>query len=142
MTDEWKAAAKAAQIERNRQAAMHMAKANEHDMLESIRNPDWRRRAREREAAIIVLDRMTATGDKAQEARLKRRAKKLGMVLAKSRSRDPDAPGFGLYAVACAHTGGVLHKGGHNAHTLTLGMIEHAFYRCDEEAFATLPEGD
>lgn len=119
-----------------RLAARAIGKLNEHLMMERVRKPIGRARARE--AAIGVLERMTANGDKAWEARLKRKAKRLDMVLVKSRSRDPDALGFGLYAVACAHTGGVL--GGHNAHTLTLGMIEHAFYECDNGAYSYLDD--
>ena len=50
--------------------------------------------------------------DKALENRLRRKASRRGMVVRKSRRRDPDAYGYGLYAVIDLETGGALHAHG------------------------------
>jgi hypothetical protein len=48
------------------------------------------------------------TNAKSKEARLRAKARRCGYQLRKSRSRDPDAVDFGLYALIDPETGGAV----------------------------------
>ena len=49
---------------------------------------------------------------KTEEARLRRMADRRGLVLSKSRRRDPHAIDFGLYALLDTQTRGAIHQHG------------------------------
>ena len=53
---------------------------------------------------------MTAT--KTEEARLRRMADRRGLILSKTRRRDPHAIDFELYALLDIQTGGAIHQHG------------------------------
>ena len=68
------------------------------------------------------MDRKT----KALESKLRRQADKAGLRLTRSRSRDPDAMDYGLYALIYHETGGSTHAAlaNHWVHTLTLDEVQ------------------
>ena len=47
---------------------------------------------------------------KIEEARLRRMARRQGLILSKSRRRDPNALDYGLYALLDQSTGGTVHE--------------------------------
>ena len=47
---------------------------------------------------------------KIEEARLRRMAHRQGLILSKSRRRDPNALDYGLYALLDQSTGGTVHE--------------------------------
>lgn len=62
---------------------------------------------------------------KTRESRLRRRAAKQGLILRKSRRRDPSAYDYGLYALCDVEHGGTIHAGNVNSiYALTLDQVE------------------
>ncbi len=58
---------------------------------------------------------------KIEEARLRRKAERRGIILQKSRRRDDMALDFGLYALIDTATGGTIHaEGEYSPYTLTI----------------------
>ena len=64
---------------------------------------------------------------KVRENRLRRAADRQGLRLSKSRSRDPNAMDFGMYALIDQQTGGATHPALAQrwVHTLDLDEVEH-----------------
>ena len=64
--------------------------------------------------------------EKVQENRIRRRLDRLGYKLVKSRSRDPHAPGYGLYQVINLSHGGCDfgYEGFDGAPSATLAEVE------------------
>ena len=64
--------------------------------------------------------------DKVRENRLRRKAARLGLILQKSRRRDPDALDFGLYVLRDEVNGNPIHADiiGRFVHSLTLDDVE------------------
>ena len=62
------------------------------------------------------------TTSKVEDARLRRVARRQGLVLQKSRRRDPRALDFGLYCIINPEHGGTIHAdlAGHTVYALTL----------------------
>jgi hypothetical protein len=68
------------------------------------------------------------TTEKTRENRLRRKARRCGYELQKSRTRDPHALGFGLYALIDPQTGGTVNPwlaGGLSIHSWFLDDVEH-----------------
>ena len=64
--------------------------------------------------------------EKVHENKLRRMAQRQGLILQKSRRRDPNAHGYGLYALIDAGTGGVVHPAAPwGPHTMTLDDVEN-----------------
>ena len=62
---------------------------------------------------------------KISEARLRRMADRQGLILRKSRRRDPEAIDFGLYALVDIESGGTIHpEGVISPYSLTLEDVE------------------
>ena len=69
--------------------------------------------------------------ERTEEARLRRKAERQGLILKKCRRRDPDAPGYGLYALVDQRTGLSIYSqpfthDWDGVHTLTLEEVEKA----------------
>ena len=63
--------------------------------------------------------------NKIDENRLRRMADRQGMILRKSRRRDPHAVDYGLYALCDVQTGGAIHQHGPiSPYSLTLEEAE------------------
>ena len=64
---------------------------------------------------------------KVRENRVRRAADRQGLRLSKSRSRDPNAMDFGMYALIDQQTGGATHPALAQrwVHTLDLDEVEH-----------------
>ena len=61
---------------------------------------------------------------KVEDNRLRRMADRRGLILRKSRRRDPDAIDYGLYAVCDVQTGGTIHpEGVVSPYSLTLDEV-------------------
>ena len=59
------------------------------------------------------------------EGGLRRKADRVGWKLVKSRARNPDTPGYGLYALLDHDTGATVHPDGPNGiHVLDLDDVE------------------
>lgn len=67
------------------------------------------------------------TNDKVREAHLRRKAASYGLQLIKSRSRNPDAMDYGLYAVIDPQTNGAMNPAliGRYTCSWTLDDVEH-----------------
>ena len=63
---------------------------------------------------------MINTTLKVEENRLRRKASRQGLILQKSRRRDPDASGFGLYALLDASDGNPVTRVEEDGRTLTI----------------------
>ena len=62
---------------------------------------------------------------KVRENRLRRKARRQGLMLSKSRRRDPDALDYGLYSIINPHHGGAIHTHGViSEYSLTLDEVE------------------
>ena len=59
-----------------------------------------------------------------EEARLRRMAKREGVILSKSRTRDPFALGFGMYCIRDASTGNPLTPGTHEGRSIYGSTLE------------------
>ncbi len=72
--------------------------------------------------------------EKVRENKLRRKAARMGYRVSKSRSRDPDAMDFGLYAIIDNQTNGLMHASlaDHWSHALTLDQVEHWLTSDDE----------
>lgn len=63
--------------------------------------------------------------DKVRENRMRRMARRQGLILQRSRRLDPQAVDYGLYALLSVETGGTIHpEGGTSIYTLTLDEVE------------------
>lgn len=63
--------------------------------------------------------------DKVRENRLRAKADRMGLILRKSKRRDPDAVDFGLYALIDQQHGGAIHpEGPVSPFWLTLDEVE------------------
>ncbi|MEO3976670.1 hypothetical protein [Streptomyces sp. CAU 1734] len=69
---------------------------------------------------------------KIEETRLRGVARRRGMVLQRSRARDPQALGYGLYRIADAETGSVIAGSGVGGYTMTLDQV--TAYLADDTA--------
>ena len=70
-----------------------------------------------------------ASDDKVRENRLRRKAERQGLILQKSRLRDPQAVGYGTYRLVDAATNSVEVWGSQSGYGLTLDEIEAALNR-------------
>jgi hypothetical protein len=68
--------------------------------------------------------RITMSIDKVRENRVRRKAERQGLTLARSRRRDPDARDFGGYMLIDAQTNAVAAGGDPHAYSLTLDEAE------------------
>ena len=57
-----------------------------------------------------ITERNNSMADKVRENRLRRKADRMGLLLSKSRRRDPDALDYGLYALIMPETGDTIHQ--------------------------------
>ena len=64
------------------------------------------------------------TEEKIRENRLRRMAQRQGLVLARSRRRDPRALDFGTYMLLDAETSAVVARGSDRGYGLTLDDVE------------------
>ena len=65
------------------------------------------------------------TSEKTREARLRRKADRVGWILRKSRRRDPEAWDYGLFALLDVQIGGTVHpQGPISIFALTLDEVE------------------
>lgn len=64
--------------------------------------------------------------EKVRENKLRRKAERMGYRLSKSRSRDPDAMDYGLYALISIQTSGAVNPAlaGHWVHSWDLDTVE------------------
>ena len=67
-----------------------------------------------------------ADTDKGRENTLRVKARRQGLILARSKRRDPRARGFGLYALLDYHTGDPMHGDGDSGsiYVLTIDEVE------------------
>jgi hypothetical protein len=72
-------------------------------------------------STAVMIDQVERT----REARLRRRASRQGLLLAKSRCRTPEAHVFGTYALLDQYNNLVAYAGG-DGYGLTLDEIEKA----------------
>jgi hypothetical protein len=61
---------------------------------------------------------------RAREARARRNAAKVGIVIRKSRYTNPEVPGFGGYMLVCAHRNVILEGAHPHAFSLDLDEVE------------------
>ena len=66
----------------------------------------------------------TDTNEKVRENRLRRMAKRQGLMLQRSRRRDPRAVDYGRYILADARINGIVFGSGPNGFDATLDDIE------------------
>jgi hypothetical protein len=68
---------------------------------------------------------MKTPDEKLRETALRRKAARMGLVMRKSRRRDPDAPDHGLYSLVHQSTGVQISPGMNgSACSMTLGNVE------------------
>jgi hypothetical protein len=76
----------------------------------------------------------TPTDIKIRENRLRRAAERQELMLQKSPRRDPNALGYGLWAIIDPDTGGTMHcHASWGIHTLSLDEVEHYLLGDDDE---------
>ena len=75
----------------------------------------------------VYDEALAADEEKVRENRFRRMADRQGLILKKSRRRDPRAIDFGMYALLDANTGAPLHAGdptGRTIYSLDLDEVE------------------
>lgn len=75
-------------------------------------------------ASRQIEDTMRGAADKIRENRLRRAAERQGLLLQKSRRRDPRAVDFGTYMLVDANTNAVVASGLQSGYGLSLDEIE------------------